>query len=539
MPQTDSRSKYGLVIDPLGVYVHEFGHWLGLPDLYCTSYDCVGAGMWSLMADGSYNSNSSSGNYGSSPAHLDAWSLYDLGWVAPQIVSTATTSLSVALGPVESVPAPASPAAGTNVYKAQASTSTQSQYFLLENRQKIGFDAGLPGQGLLVWLIDDDIVSANRYSNTVNYYPSRLGVKLVEADGDWALLQSGSLTDTGSSGDPFPGSSNNTKLTPMTSPSSVPYTDYGWVNVRNISTSGTNTVNFTIGFGPLPPTGLAIDRSTCALSWNASNGALLYRIYKNGSRTSYVTSDFTSYTDGGCRSTDTYAVTAADASGNESQAALITPVITVTPLSLSLSDSVVSGTLTLSNSGNADLAIQSISLSGAGQSYFSYGSACGSTVAKGTSCSITVTFYPSSTGTKSAALSIATNDIQTPTTTVALSGSVSASSSSSSPKRSHGCFIATAAYGSYLDPHVLVLREFRDRYLLTNFFGRQAVSFYYRHSPALAAFIGEHEALRAMTRFALTPVVYAAAYPALAAAAVILGSGSVVLMRRRNRRKGN
>ncbi len=74
------------------------------------------------------------------------------------------------------------------------------------------------------------------------------------------------------------------------------------------------------------------------------------------------------------------------------------------------------------------------------------------------------------------------------------------------------CFIATAAYGSYLDPHVKVLRDFRDRYLLTNAPGRAFVEFYYRTSPPIARFISEHEGLRIFTRFVLTPVVYGLEY---------------------------
>lgn len=76
-----------------------------------------------------------------------------------------------------------------------------------------------------------------------------------------------------------------------------------------------------------------------------------------------------------------------------------------------------------------------------------------------------------------------------------------------------GCFIATATFGSYLDPHVQVLREFRDKYLLTNTPGQAFVTFYYQYSPSIAQFIRDHEYIRMATRWALTPVVYGIKYP--------------------------
>jgi hypothetical protein len=63
-----------------------------------------------------------------------------------------------------------------------------------------------------------------------------------------------------------------------------------------------------------------------------------------------------------------------------------------------------------------------------------------------------------------------------------------------------GCFIATAAYGSRLDPHVQILREFRDNVLLDTQWGKKIVDFYYRHSPGMAHYIAENDSLRLIDR---------------------------------------
>jgi hypothetical protein len=102
----------------------------------------------------------------------------------------------------------------------------------------------------------------------------------------------------------------------------------------------------------------------------------------------------------------------------------------------------------------------------------------------------------------------------------------------------HRCFIATAAWGSPLDPHVQMLRDFRDRYLMTNAAGRLFVDTYYRLSPPIAAFIAPRPLLRAVVRAALTPIVLAAECPGAAAGvALTCCAAGLTLLRSRRRRR--
>ncbi|MEW6214537.1 MAG: choice-of-anchor D domain-containing protein [Nitrospirota bacterium] len=204
------------------------------------------------------------------------------------------------------------------------------------------------------------------------------------------------------------------------------------------------------------------------------------------------------------------------------------PQIIVNPTSVDFGSVIVgtatmTTTLTIKNTGNADLQIINISISGTNASEFSQTNNCTSPVAPQGTCTITVKFSPASTGSKSATLIISSNDPDESLLNVSLTGTGEAPGED----KKGVCFIATAAYGSYLDPHVKVLREFRDKYLLSDFklqiakfkieipniIGKAFVAFYYKVSPPIADYIRQYESLRIATRFVLTPVVYGIKYP--------------------------
>ncbi len=175
----------GDLID-VGVFCHEFGHILGMPDLYDYGYDSKGLGKWSLMAGGSWN-----GNLGSSPAHFDAWCKVKLGWVEPVVVEDYMIGASIP--EVESNPV---------IYKLWTEGEEGPQYFLVENRQRKGFDRYLPGDGLLVYHVDEYMSNNNN-----QYIPgvSEPGsehylVALEQADGRFQLEYN---TSSGDVGDPF------------------------------------------------------------------------------------------------------------------------------------------------------------------------------------------------------------------------------------------------------------------------------------------------------------------------------------------------
>jgi len=124
----------------IAVMCHEMGHLVGLPDLYDQSRHYWGPGYWSLMSYGAWGAG---GNTPWSPSHPDAWCLNEAGFVTPTVV--ATNLYEVRIPPVEDEPV---------VYKVWRNGADRDTCFYLENRQKEGFDAPLPGAGLAIWHID-------------------------------------------------------------------------------------------------------------------------------------------------------------------------------------------------------------------------------------------------------------------------------------------------------------------------------------------------------------------------------------------------
>lgn len=120
----------------ISVFCHEFGHMLGLPDLYARPEQPGSEGVWQWCV----MSNQIGGGR---PQHPCAWSKEQLGWVRPVVVDPRVKQKLI-LAPIETDP--------TQCVKVMVRPDG-SEYFLLENRRKIGADALLPGEGLLIWRV--------------------------------------------------------------------------------------------------------------------------------------------------------------------------------------------------------------------------------------------------------------------------------------------------------------------------------------------------------------------------------------------------
>ncbi len=185
----------------IGTFCHEFGHVLGLPDYYDTQNSGnVTVGSWEIMCSGSYNGPS--GYSGATPPSYSAHSRWWLGW-RNNVEQLANKGLYT-LNPLETANAKSYIiAAGTH----SLSPIIASEFFMLENRQRVGWDdnaTALPGEGLLVWHIN---YNTGSWMSNIPNSGGALNYGL--------LLPSGRDRTSGSKADTYPGANNRTEFNPV------------------------------------------------------------------------------------------------------------------------------------------------------------------------------------------------------------------------------------------------------------------------------------------------------------------------------------
>lgn len=229
------------MIMAIGTLTHELGHgMLDLPDLYDTGVASTseGVGYWDLMSSGNWNTPTS-------PAHLSAWSKDDVGWIAIDTASVVSGSGTRGLRPIIH---------GDTALRVAIAGTTE--YFLLENRHRIGSDAWLRGEGLLIWHVAPDLIAARRWYNEVNAVQPH-GLVLEQADG---LDDLGHGIDRGDLGDPYPGSASNTTYGACTVPSSElnDGTPTG-VTIDSITVNFDKSIAFRLSFDAGQPVAITSD----------------------------------------------------------------------------------------------------------------------------------------------------------------------------------------------------------------------------------------------------------------------------------------
>lgn len=196
-------------MENISVFCHEFGHMLGLPDLYARPENpgSEGLGVWCCMSNQLGNGR---------PQHFSAWPKEQLGWLKPAVIDP-TVKQKLILAPVEDSP--------KDCLKVLIKPDG-SEYLLLENRRKKGFDQELPAEGLLIWRV-------------VNNHPV-----LEESHG----VEGPSGPRVFLNAVPFPSKANNA-FTPFTTPSSKSQLGGGLsVHITNIRRLADGRVTFYVGY---------------------------------------------------------------------------------------------------------------------------------------------------------------------------------------------------------------------------------------------------------------------------------------------------
>lgn len=199
----------------IGTFCHEFTHCLGIMDMYDTDYDetggtSYGMGSWDLMSQGSDN------NYGYTPAGYTSYEKYQCGWLTP-ITLTGEQEITNMKALSE----------GGEAYIIY-NKANNNEFYMLENRQKTGWDAALPGNGLLILHVDYS--QSIWRNNQINIDPTHQRVTIFHADNKDGTSQSDEAND------PYPYRANN-KLTNTSAPAA---------RLFNSNSGGTKFMNYPI-----------------------------------------------------------------------------------------------------------------------------------------------------------------------------------------------------------------------------------------------------------------------------------------------------
>lgn len=164
-------NERGKTIDGIGTFVHEFGHCLGLPDMYDTgNQDHYGMGNWDVMCLGCYNNDTYT------PVGYSAYEKAFMGWI-DYIIPEPDTYYTLPVWNQKS--------ADTDKAVCVTSDVNRNEYFIFENRRRQGWDRFLPGQGILVTHIT---YKESRWTNNTPNNEDIQLITLLPADNKWSAF---------------------------------------------------------------------------------------------------------------------------------------------------------------------------------------------------------------------------------------------------------------------------------------------------------------------------------------------------------------
>jgi M6 family metalloprotease-like protein len=251
-------------ITSIGVLCHELTHVIGAPDFYDVDYDYtgngeyIGTGEWDLMAEGNWNYLR--GNLaGTCPANINMFQKIQFGWVTPAQLTTPQTINNM-------------PNSAQNATAYVYSTPTRGEHYVLENRQQIGYDAAIPGHGLLIYHVMADASDELSYINST--YPLQMYPVCASSTVAVPSKAADSYGDINSSGCPFPGSANNNSFTDNSTPSAKTLNGVSCNKPLTGITESNQTISFsfmdgvTVAPAPLNLAG-TLSSNQYQLTWNA------------------------------------------------------------------------------------------------------------------------------------------------------------------------------------------------------------------------------------------------------------------------------